>query len=311
MEKRDLLQLPVFQLRGGAKQERQRFAGQLAEVMESRSFRTILLGPGDCSSPQDLLGLLKTYDLVLAVEDLQQPVQQIVFDEKLQADPRPCYPAIFGSKGQVEKCSLELARRLNILVEKRPVWACVLIGGKSSRMGRPKHLIRSEKGKTWLENSIDLLRPLVDGVVIVGKGDVPDSLNDVPRLPDVPGVVGPLAGILSACRWQPLFSWLLLACDMPLINKDAVSWLLEERRAGDWGVVPILGTSERYEPLFAYYDYRAGALFEKQARNGNLRISRVAAEDKIFNPIVPEQLRQCWENVNNPEQLKDSLTKAP
>ncbi len=311
MDKRELLLLPVFQLTGGAEQDRKRFAEELAKELESLSFRTAVLEPDSFGSFQDLIGLLKTYDIVVAIKDLQRPVQQIVFDEKLQTDPLACFPPIPGSKGEVEKCCLELVRRLNVLAEKRPVWACILIGGKSSRMGRPKHLIRGENGKTWLANSIDLLGHYVDGVVIVGRGAVPDSLGEIPRLPDVPGVVGPLAGILSACRWQPLVSWLLLACDMPLVNKEAVTWLLEKRRAENWGVVPILDQSERYEPLFAYYDYRSGALFEKQVLNGNLRISKVGADNKIFNPVVPLQLRQCWKNVNNPEQLKETLTKSP
>lgn len=297
MEKNELLQLPVFQISGGTEPERNRFAEELVQGLEVRSFRSALLESNDSDSPDDLYRLAKTHDIVLATSGLPWPVQQIEFE--------------VGARGDIQKCLADLIQRLTIQTPKNKVWACVLIGGKSSRMGQPKHLIKGENGKTWLENSIELLLSFVDGVVIAGKGDIPSSLTAIPRLPDVPGVVGPLAGFLSACRWQPLISWLLLACDMPLVSKEAVAWLLGKRRAGAWGIVPVLGKGERYEPLFAYYDYRCGPLFEKQVLAGNVRISKIGTEDKVSNPIVPPQLHHCWENVNTPEQLKGTLAKAP
>lgn len=310
MGNRDILQLPVFQVTGGGKQERKRFAGMLAQELATYSLRTALLSKNDPVSLYDLHLLLKTNDLILVTEESQLSAQQIVLDDA-ETGKYSGVASIFCSDGDIQKCLTELVLRLNVLAQKQATWACVLIGGKSSRMGQPKHLLKGDNGKTWLENSVDLLLPFVDGVVVAGKGDVPDSLSKTVRLPDVPGVGGPLAGILSACRWQPFVSWLLIACDMPLISQEAMSWLLDKRRAGDWGIVPVLGKGERFEPLYAYYDYRSGSLFEKQVFDGNLRISAIGAEDKVANPVVPQQLHHCWGNVNTPEQLKGTLKKDP
>lgn len=171
-------------------------------------------------------------------------------------------------------------------------------------MGRPKHLIADDTGKTWLERIIDILTPLTDGIVASGAGAIPESLSGLSRLLDIPGVSGPLTGVLSAGRWLPQVSWLVTACDMPHVSTEAVEWLLSHRKPGCWGCVPRLMGADRTEPLFAWYDARACCLFERQALAGEMRISSIASHPKIVNPVIPEKLRYSWENVNTPEQLQ-------
>jgi molybdopterin-guanine dinucleotide biosynthesis protein A len=185
-----------------------------------------------------------------------------------------------------------------------PVWGCVLIGGRSSRMGRPKHLLEDQSGVTWLERTVRLLRPFVADVVLSGKGEVPKSLNGLIRLPDIQGVAGPLSGILAAMRWRPAVSWLLVACDMPDISEDAVRWLLARRRPGVLGTVPRLREGGPVEPLLAHYDCRCLPLLEGLVRTGCLRIGMVAANANVETPVVPEHIRMSWRNVNTIEDLR-------
>ena len=184
--------------------------------------------------------------------------------------------------------------------------ACLLIGGRSSRMGQPKHLIKGVTGQTWVEHTVELLTPYVDEIVLSGKGDVPDSLSHVTRISDLPEVAGPLTGILAAMRWQPDCCWLLLACDMPNITKEALEWLLASRHPGSYGTVPCLSADGFVEPLLALYEPQAKDYFEELAGSGIFRISRVAKRSAISTPVVPEHLAESWRNINTPEQLKDS-----
>ena len=148
---------------------------------------------------------------------------------------------------------------------KTPVLGCVLIGGKSSRMGRPKHLLR-KSGKTWLQRTVESLLPLTERVVVLGKGAVPDGLKCLVRLDDVPDAEGPMAGLLSAMRWAPRASWLVAACDLPDLMPEAMTWLLNTRRPGAWATVPMV--SGRPQPLLAHYDFRARCLLEDMAAVG-------------------------------------------
>lgn len=200
-----------------------------------------------------------------------------------------------------------ILRHAGQLQQNRPVWACVLIGGKSSRMGRPKHLLEDRAGTTWLERLVHLIQPHVEGVALSGKGDVPQSLGSLPRLPDIPAVQGPLTGILSAMRWQPEVSWLLLACDMPHISDQAVRWLLASTTLGGWASLPTITGGKTVEPLFARYEPQSRAYFEELCATGERRIGRVAAFAKTRVLPVPAELQGAWSNINTPQELQAVL----
>lgn len=178
-------------------------------------------------------------------------------------------------------------------------------------MGRPKHLIRGEDGQTWVEHTAGLLSFFVDEVVISGKGDIPKSLNHLQRIPDIPEVAGPLTGILAVMRWQPDCCWLLIACDMPNITKDALEWLIASRSQKSFGTVPRLHDDGFVEPLLALYEPRAREYFEELAAASIFRISRVAKRSRIATPVVPAHLAESWQNINTPEQLQKSLCSKP
>ena len=182
------------------------------------------------------------------------------------------------------------------------VWGCVLIGGQSKRMGQPKHLLQ-QGGRTWLEGAAEKLSPLVGQLVLSGSGLIPAALADLPRVPDVPGLAGPLAGILAVMRWQPAVSWLVMACDLPDAQPESLRWLLEQRRPGIRAVLPDLNAGGRLEPLLAWYDFRCRALLENIAASGPLRLHRLAEQTTVLRAQPPLHLHGSWRNVNTPEEL--------
>lgn len=255
--------------------------------------------------------LARHYDLVLVEGHAQTPIPKIwlLAEGEMEAPAETAdVLAVFARDGQwAARIFAFLLQWLQDIWLQTPVWACVLIGGRSSRMGRPKHLIEKEEARdqaTWLEHTVGLLQPLIgDRMVVSGGGLVPESLSLVPRLPDIPEVGGPLTGILAAMRWQPEVSWLLVACDMPDISAEAVNWLLSLRRPGCWGTVPCLHEDGYLEPLLAHYDHRCGPLFEQLLTAGSLRMSLIARHGKIETPLVPATLRSSWRNINTPGEL--------
>ncbi len=188
----------------------------------------------------------------------------------------------------------------------RPLWGCVLIGGMSRRMGYPKHLIQLEDNTTWLERTVAKLLEHVEHVVIAGKGAVPPSLHHLIRLQDAVGVQGPLAGILSAMRHYPAHSWLVTACDMPLLASSGIAWLLEQRRAEYWGVVPMRADGTR-QPLLAWYDFRSRSLFETLSDEKEFRMTEICASEKIISPVIPQILQSSWCNCNTPEAAEAAV----
>jgi molybdopterin-guanine dinucleotide biosynthesis protein MobB len=265
--------------------------------------------------------LARSYDLVLVEGHGRTPVAKLWLlgdnESEVSSDVEAIVRVFPRGPERAAEVLDFLLSWLQEIWRQTPLWACVLIGGRSSRMGRPKHLI--EKGNsaqagplrqerapraTWLEHTVALLQPLVgENIALSGGGQVPESLAHLTRIPDIPEARGPLTGILAAMRWQPAVSWLLLACDMPDISGDALTWLLGRRHPGCWGVVPRLQEDGYVEPLLAHYDYRCAPLFEGLLASGSLRIGQIARQDKIDTPLVPPELRASWHNINTPQEL--------
>lgn len=183
-----------------------------------------------------------------------------------------------------------------------PVWGCVLIGGRSARMGTPKHLLHRD-GLTWLELIVRQLQGQVEQVVLVGQGEIPVSLARLPVVADAPGLQGPLAGVLAVFRHRPRVSWLVAPCDLPFLEREALEWLLGCRGPEVRAVLPDLMGKGQIEPLLAYYDCSCRDLLEELAAGGQNRLSGLAGRRGIVTPQPPVHLRSSWRNLNRPEDL--------
>lgn len=300
-----MLQFPVFQLRGGTELQRLDFLGKLRNECQHRHLYMTVVQK---SSPQrfELFTLSQQCDLVVVDGLVDYPVHALCLES--WEESRKGDMIRLDACGSMDDFFEKLCTALDSFMLQSPLWACILIGGRSSRMGQPKHLLTMQDGRSesWIERTVRLVEPYVDGVVVSGKGDLPLSLKHLQRIPDIPGIAGPLAGVLSAMRWQPGTSWLVLACDMPFISADAIQWLLKGRRSGCWGRLPRMPGSDFCEPLFSWYDARTAHLLQDQFLTGNLRVGRIGKHPKIDNPTIPEELCSAWQNVNTPEQLKSA-----
>jgi molybdopterin-guanine dinucleotide biosynthesis protein MobB len=181
----------------------------------------------------------------------------------------------------------------------RPVMAGLLIGGKSTRMGTPKTLLKI-KDKTLAARSFDILSAISEKTVLLGSGLIPKSLCSADKLPDVPNVHGPLSGMLSAFRWAPDSAWIISSVDMPLMHKDAWEWLLSQRRPGTWAVLPKIRETKGVETTGAVYEPMIFEYVESVAGNGNAKLQDIAVHPKVITPIIPNPLVEAWKNVNTP-----------
>ncbi len=187
----------------------------------------------------------------------------------------------------------------------QPLIGCVLIGGRSRRMGVPKHLMETG-GETWLERTVNLLGKVTGQVVAAGSGSLPEGLKELTVLPDVPGVSGPMAGLLAAQRWNPDASWLVAACDMPRLTVDALEWICSLRRPGVWAALPLLDPrTGSVEPLLALYDRRSRLLLERLASKGAFSLQEPVAHPKVITPQPAARLRGAWKNMNSIEDLEE------
>ena len=193
----------------------------------------------------------------------------------------------------------------------RPTWAAVLIGGRSSRMGFSKTLLRTGGGFV-LERIVAAAGEVAREVVLVGEAPLPaGELSALQRLQDAPGVEGPLGGLLAALRSRPRTSWIVISCDAPFLSAGALRWLLAQAKPGDiagWSLISMRrrGPSRSSRCCTP----RARSLMEATARAGERSIRRILAGMKIRSPRVPEELRRAFANVNTPEEWRRAQRKS-
>lgn len=119
-----------------------------------------------------------------------------------------------------------------------PTFGLVLAGGLARRMGGGDKARLTVGGSTILDRVLSCLSAQCAGIVINANGD-PARFSDTgaPVVPDnVPGFVGPLAGILAGLDWlsenRPDVAWMLsVPGDCPFLPDDLVERLHEARRA--------------------------------------------------------------------------------
>ena len=162
-------------------------------------------------------------------------------------------------------------------------WAgVVLAGGQSSRMGRDKALLPFN-GKPLIARAIDILRPHVDELLIIGDPNKYDGFGPLALADDSPGL-GPLGGIVTALRYEWNDRLLILACDMPHVNANFIGHL---KARSDEGFDAVVAQCDGHlEPLAAVYHRSCRAVFSAQLAAGALKLS-----DAI------ERVRTCYSQV--------------
>ena len=177
-------------------------------------------------------------------------------------------------------------------------------------MGFPKSLLETRHG-FLLERIVKTAGEVAGDVLLVGEGPLPAALSRAKRLSDVPGVEGPLGGVLAAFRWQPAAAWLVLSCDLPFVSPEALRWLVAQRRPDCMAVLPHLDSPETPEPLLALYAPSAGSRLEEASRRGERSIRRILRGEAVVSPRVPEHLRRAWTNANTAEEWAAILLVLP
>ncbi|MCF3110654.1 NTP transferase domain-containing protein [Niabella sp. CC-SYL272] len=176
----------------------------------------------------------------------------------------------------------------------------VLAGGKSRRMGTAKDLIQWH-GKEQRYYTADLLHHCCDEVFISCRQEQEKEINTAYKaLPDSFLNMGPLGGILSAFRSQPDKAWLVVACDLPLVNKKTLEHLIKNRADTKIATAYESPVDGLPEPLITIWEPASYPVLLNFLGQGITCPRKVLIQNKalLLKPLQPETLM----NVNTPEE---------
>jgi molybdopterin-guanine dinucleotide biosynthesis protein A len=156
--------------------------------------------------------------------------------------------------------------------------AFVLAGGKSTRMGEDKAFLQL-KGRTLLDRALDTVRALTPEVIIVGERSKFSRFGTV--VEDVFRDRGPLGGIHAALTASATDLNLILALDMPFVERSFLKYLAREASATD-ALVTVPRTEAGWQPLCAVYRKAFGHLAENSLIQGQNKIDALFSDLKVF-----------------------------
>ena len=263
----------------------------LPDPTELRFGRKTFTSPvGDYGDHDDRL-LADRYDLALVNGNHYPAARQIVFIDPAKAGtlerrrdqlthvaavvtpssatPVPDWLAEHLHEQSAPPLSLPLERvdqllaiiRDQLLRDRPPLRALVLAGGRSQRMGSDKAQLIYRDGVTEPQRLRNLCTELglpVSLSLRAGEGaSARSSYADFEVIEDRFLGLGPAGAICSALLTDPDAAWLVLACDLPLLDRATLDRLIAARRPDRYATA-VRASGERWpEPLVAIYEPRA------------------------------------------------------
>ncbi|GAB4240088.1 MAG: hypothetical protein Tsb0034_16360 [Ekhidna sp.] len=181
------------------------------------------------------------------------------------------------------------------------LYGLILMGGQSSRMEMDKSTLEYH-GKSQLDHLYDLLQARLPQVFVsVRKGQSVQHENQ--KIEDSLEVSGPINGIVSAMRKYPDKSWLVLAIDLPFLNKHTIDQLIENRNPSALGTSMATQKSKLPEPLIAIWESQALRVLEKFHYDYGMLSPRKFMIDHKFHLIHPNDDRELY-NANHPDEYR-------
>lgn len=178
----------------------------------------------------------------------------------------------------------------------------VLAGGKSMRMGFDKGAV-NWFGKEQRYYIADMLKPLCEEVFISCRTDQKHQINiNYNVLEDTFTGLGPFGAILSAFREQPDKAWLVVACDLPLLETETFKSLIEQRKTSAIATAFNSPDNEFPEPLITIWEPKSYPVLLAFLAQGYSCPRKVLINSDVHLLQVPNPA--SLSNVNTPDELE-------
>lgn len=189
--------------------------------------------------------------------------------------------------------------------DSKKISVAIQAGGQSSRMGRDKSFVLYEE-RPMIEIVIEAVQGLGSELLIIANNPSAYAHLNLPVYPDIFANQGPLGGIHTAIARAKNPHILIVACDMPRLNRALLAHMLEIRKTAD----VIIPRWDKYpEPLHAVYSKACLGPIVERIEAEQLKITGFFKDVSLrfvdraeIEKFDPQGL--SFTNVNTPEELK-------
>jgi len=187
--------------------------------------------------------------------------------------------------------------------------AYILAGGKSTRFGKDKTL-HMFNGKQLVAHVYETIAPLFDKIGIIANDTDKFKHLTIQTHSDIIEGKGPIGGIYTALEISPTSRVFVFASDMPYLNSEFISYMLQ---LPDYYDVIIPCLNGNYEPLHAIYSKNCIPHLKRLIDADENKIiklldtveSREVIEDEIF--YYAEDPSSIFANINYPGDAENIM----
>ncbi|SHJ62903.1 molybdopterin-guanine dinucleotide biosynthesis protein A [Paramaledivibacter caminithermalis DSM 15212] len=187
-----------------------------------------------------------------------------------------------------------------------------MAGGKSSRLGFDKQLIRV--GENYLiDIIIDNLYKFFDEIIIVTNKNRTYNNKNIIVMEDEIKNVGPLGGLYVGLKKSTSIYSYVIACDMPYINNGYIKYMTNIIKKQKVGYALITQFGQWIEPFNAFYSRGIVKYIEEHLNRGQRSIHSLMKKLEVtyINEKTARRFSPNWEmfyNINTKEELDEYLT---
>ncbi|APZ46010.1 molybdenum cofactor guanylyltransferase [Polaribacter reichenbachii] len=199
-----------------------------------------------------------------------------------------------------------ISNHINNLIQEKiaPVKGLVLVGGKSTRMGKDKSEL-NYFGKPQKEFAKELL----ENNNLETFYSVQNSSEKENEISDKFLNLGPFGGICSAFQKEPNSAWFVLATDVPFVSDEIIQLVLQHRNPSK-AATAIKGKGKQFvEPLITIYEPKAYPILLQYLAQGyscprkmliNSDVEIVEIDDAFIRNInTPEEFEAAKSEISN------------
>ncbi len=193
------------------------------------------------------------------------------------------------------------------------LYGLVLAGGESRRMGQDKAALPYD-GRPQLARAFDLVQRHAGRCFVSIRPDQqPDPLRaSYPCIMDRREIMdrlggGPMVGVLSAHVAYPEAAWLVVACDLPMLDDTTLAALVQERNAALAATAYVSESDGLPEPLCTIWEPATLAALNRQAARQKIRPRQMLTGSTVR--LLEVKKAGALENVNAPDERDRALKR--
>ena len=178
----------------------------------------------------------------------------------------------------------------------------ILAGGKSTRMGTDKALLKYQ-GKTFVQILYDNLNSICSELII-SSNNPEIKIEGAKTVADEIKNIGPMGGLYTCLKYSKTENNIVVSVDTPFVSAKLLTEIYEQTQNYD---ISIVEHEKKVHPLIGVYHKNVVKILESELKSEKYKVIRFLEKTKHQVISVDNSYKIELLNINNPGDYKKLL----